>query len=88
MRSEFLLTNLNELATSGTSSFESREHFSANFVLEFPIFGRWMYAFQGTVQSEIKLCQISVDLKHFSRKKLKNWKEIFKRSNWDILFES
>lgn len=37
IRSEFLLTNLNELATTGTSSFASNEHFSANFVLEFPI---------------------------------------------------
>lgn len=38
MRSEFLLTNLNELATTGTSSFDKSEHFSANFVLELPIF--------------------------------------------------
>lgn len=37
MRSEFLLTNLNALATSGTSSLVRIEHFSANFVLEFPI---------------------------------------------------
>lgn len=38
IRSEFLLTSLNELATTGTSSFDSKEHFSANLVLEFPIF--------------------------------------------------
>lgn len=38
MRSEFLLTNLNELATTGTSSLDKSEHFSASFVLEFPIF--------------------------------------------------
>lgn len=37
MRSEFLLTNLNELATTGTSSLDNKEHFSANLVLELPI---------------------------------------------------
>lgn len=43
MRSEFLLTNLNELATTGTSSLDSREHFSANLVLELPIFTPLIY---------------------------------------------
>lgn len=37
MRSEFLLTNLNADATKGTSSLVRIEHFSANFVLEFPM---------------------------------------------------
>lgn len=35
--SEFLLTNLKALATSGTSSLVRMEHFSANLVLEFPM---------------------------------------------------
>lgn len=43
MRSEFLLTNLNELATTGTSSLDNREHFSANLVLELPILTLLVY---------------------------------------------
>lgn len=43
IRSEFLLTNLNELATIGTSSRDSSEHFSANFVLELPMMFRFYF---------------------------------------------
>lgn len=49
IRSEFLLTNLKELATTGTSSFDRSEHFSANFVLELPILccQRWWLCIAG-----------------------------------------
>lgn len=43
IRSEFLLTNLKELATIGTSSFDKSEHFSASFVLELPISIHFQY---------------------------------------------